>query len=323
VELIVRVLACLAEGLGIRATARVFEVAPNTVLQWVGEAVDQLQAFAHYFLGAVHVRQLQVDELYAVLSAMKTGDLSEDEAIRRLSQSPHWVWTAMDPETKLLLAIDVGPRPLAMAQRVLQQVARCLAPDCVPLFLSDGFKDYLPAILTHFGCWVHPERHQAKGPAPKPRWMPRPELLYAQVIKTLRRRRLVRVTHRVVFGTREAVEQILATCGWQLQTAFVERLNLTIRQHVAAIGRRVTTVCKGEEGLRQQVVLFQLYYNFVLLHASVRQALAAPVPTNGGGSAKRWRPCTPAMAAGLTDHVWNLREILMFRVPPWPQTQTV
>ena len=143
VELIVRVLACLAEGLGIRATARVFEVDPNTVLQWLGEAVDQLQAFAHYFLCEIHVRQLQVDELYAVLRAMKAGDLSEDEAIRRLSQSPHWVWTAMDPETKLLLVIDVGTRTLAMAQRVLHQVARCLAPDCVPLFLSDGFKDYL------------------------------------------------------------------------------------------------------------------------------------------------------------------------------------
>jgi IS1 family transposase len=265
------------------------------------------------------VRQIQVDELYAVLRAMKAGDLSEDEAIRRLSPSPHWVWTAMDPETKLLLAIDVGTRTLAMAQRVLHQVARCLAPDCVPLFLSDGFKDYLPAILTHFGCWIHPERHQAKGPAPKPRWMPRPELLYAQVIKTRRRRRLVRVTHRVVFGTREAVEQVLAACGWQIQTAFVERLNLTIRQHVAAIGRRVNTLCQGEDGLRQQVVLFQTYDNFVLPHASLRQARLQPLRANGKGSATLRRPCTPAMAAGLTDRVWSLQDVLLFRVPPWPQ----
>src|SRR5262245_29244489 len=319
VELIVRVLACVAEGLGIRATARVFEVDPNTVLQWLGAAVDQLQAFAHYFLCEIHVRQIQVDELYAVLRAMKAGDLSEDEAIRRLSQSPHWVWTAMDPETKLLLAIDVGNRTLAMAQRVLHQVARCLAPDCVPLFLSDGFKDYLPAILTHFGCWVHPKRQQAKGPAPHPRWMPRPELLYAQVIKTMRRRQLVRVAHRVVFGTREAVEQVLAACGWQIQTAFVERLNLTIRQHVAAIGRRVNTLCTGEDGLRQQVVLFQTYYNFVLPHASLRQARRQPLRTNGMRSAKLRRPCTPAMASGLTDRVWSLRDVLLFRVPPWPQ----
>jgi len=152
VELIVRVVACLAEGLGIRATARVFEVDPNTVLHWLVEAADHLQAFARYCLCEVHVRQIQVDELYAVLSAMKAGDLSEDEAIRRLSRSPQWLWTAMDPETKLLLAVDVGTRTLVMAQRVLHQVARCLAPDCVPLLLSDGFKDYLPAILTHCGC---------------------------------------------------------------------------------------------------------------------------------------------------------------------------
>ena len=98
------------------------------------------------------------------------------------------------------------------------------------------------------------------------------------------------------------------------------RLNLSPRQRVAAIGRRSATLWKSEEGLRQQRVLFPVQHNFVLPHASVRQALAEPVPTNGGGSAKRWRPCTPAMAAGLTDQVWGLREVLMFRVPPWPQT---
>src|SRR5262249_46485023 len=145
------------------------------------------------------------------------------------------------------------------------------------------------------------------------------ELLYAQVIKTMRRRQLVRVAHRVVFGTREAVEQVLAACGWQIQTAFVERLNLTIRQHVAAIGRRVNTLCTGEDGLRQQVVLFQTYYNFVLPPASLRQARRQPLRTNGKSSATLRRPGTPAMAAGLTDRVWSLRDVLLFRVPPWPQ----
>jgi hypothetical protein len=88
--------------------------------------------------------------------------------------------------------------------------------------------------------------------------MPLPQLLYAQVIKTVRRRRLVRVSHRVVFGTLEAVEQVLAACGWQINTAFIERLNLSIRQHVAAIGRRVTTLCKHEDGVRQQLVAYLL-----------------------------------------------------------------
>src|SRR5216683_2580038 len=116
VDLIVRVIACLAEGLGIRGTARVFEVDPNTVLQWLMEAAEQLRAFSCYFLCDVHVRQLQLDELFALLSAVKDGAVSEAEAIERLERSPQWVWVAMDPERKLLLAIDVGSRTLAMAQ---------------------------------------------------------------------------------------------------------------------------------------------------------------------------------------------------------------
>lgn len=319
VELIVRVLACLAEGLGIRGTARVFEVDPNTVLQWLVAAAEQLRAFSQHFLHDVRVRQVQLDELFALLSAVKEGAVSEADAIERLERAPRWVWVAMDPESKLLLAIEVGNRTLAMAQRVVHQVAQVLAPGCTPLFLTDGFKDYLTALLTHYGQWIQRPRRQDKGPAPKPRWMPLPHLLYVQVVKTLRRRHLVRVSHRVVFGTLAAVEQVLAACGWQIQTAFVERLNLDIRQRVAAVGRRVTTLCKGEDGMRQQLVLFHAYHNFCLPHASLRVPLVAPVPTNGTGSAKRWQPRTPAMAAGLTDHVWTLREVLLFRVPPWPQ----
>jgi hypothetical protein len=226
---------------------------------------------------------------------------------------------AVDPESKLLLALDVGERTLAMAQRVVHHVAQVLAPDCAPLFLTDGFRAYLTALLTHYGQWVQPPRRQVQGPAPKPRWMPLPQLLYAQVIKTIRRRRLVRVSHRVVFGTLEAVEHVLAACGWQIQTAFIERVNLSIRQHVAAVGRRVATLCKGEDGLRQQLALYHAYHNFCLPHASLRIPFVLPEPTNGTGSAKRWQPQTPAMAAGLTDHVWSVREMLLFRVPPWPQ----
>jgi len=297
----------------------VFEVDPNTVLAWLVEAADQLQAFSRYFLCDVHVRQLQLDELYAVLSALKDGEISETEALTRLSRSPHWVWAAIDPVTKLLLTLDVGDRTLAMAQRVVHQVVQVLAPGCVPLFLTDGFTEYTTALLTHYGQWVQPVRRRAQSPVPKPRWMPLPGLLYAQVVKTVRRRRLVDVQHRVIFGTLGAVQQVLAAHGWQINTAFIERINLTIRQHVAAVGRRVTTLCKGADGLHQQLTLYHVYYNFCLPHASLRLPLPQPEPTHGTGSAKRWQPRTPAMAAGLTDHVWTLREVLLFRVPPWPQ----
>src|SRR5205823_6275378 len=148
--------------------------------------------------------------LYVVLRALKAGEIGEDEAIQRLGRLPSWVWTAMDPTSKLLLVIEVGTRTLEMAQRIVHQVAKVFAPGCVPLCLTDGFKAYATAILAHLGHWMHPERRQIKGPLPKPRWMPLPELLYAQVVKSYRRRRLVDVKHRVVFGTRLAIEQVLA-----------------------------------------------------------------------------------------------------------------
>src|SRR3989449_189413 len=287
VDLIVRVIACLAEGLGIRGTARVFEVDPNTVLQWLVEAAEQLQAFSQHFLHDVRVRQVQLDELFALLSAVKAGTVSAAEALERLERTPQWVWVAMDPESKLVLAIEVGERTLALAQRVVHQVVQVLAPGCTPLFLTDGFRAYMTALLTHYGHWMQPPRRQATGPLPKPRWMPLPQLLYAQVVKTVRRRRLVRVRHRIVFGTREAIQQVLAACGWQINTAFVERVNLTIRQHVAAVGRRGSTLCKGEDGVRQQLALYHMYSNFCLPHTSLRQPLPLPEPTNGTGSAQR------------------------------------
>jgi hypothetical protein len=85
----------------------------------------------------------------------------------------------------------------------------------------------------------------------------------------------------------------------------------------------VNTRCQGKAGLLDQLVLFQAYHNFVLPHASLRRPLLIPEPTHGRGSARVWSPCTPAMAAGLTDHVWSLKEGLLYRVPPWPQSQTV
>jgi hypothetical protein len=162
----------LVEGLGIRAVARVFEVDPNTVLQWLVAAADHLQAFSQYFLHDVRVTQVQLDELFALLRAVKAGQVSEAEAIERLSRSPQWIWVAMDPVTKLLLTIDVGERTLAMAQRVIHQVVQVVAPDCVPLCLTDGFQEYMSALLTHYGRWVQPSRRRAQGAVPKPRWMP-------------------------------------------------------------------------------------------------------------------------------------------------------
>jgi hypothetical protein len=167
----------LAEGLGLRAVARVFEVDLNTVLPWLVEVAEHAAAFSRYFLHDGRVTQVQRDELVALLSAVKAGEVSEAAAITRFSRSPHWGWAAIDPVTTLLLPIDVGDRPVAMAQRVVHQVVQVLAPGCVPLCLTAGFTEYTTALLTHYGQWVQPARQRAQGPGPQPRWMPRPGLL--------------------------------------------------------------------------------------------------------------------------------------------------
>lgn len=316
----VRVVTAVAEGLGIRAAARVFEVDPNTVLTWLVEVASHLAAFSQYRLHDVQVCQIQLDELCAWLTEETASQGSDAETTEHFLRSPNWIWVAIDPESKLLLALDLGHRTLAMAQRLVHHVMQLLAPGCVPLFLTDGFKEYATALLTHFGHWVQPSRRQAKGPAPKLRWMPRPELLYAQIVKQYRCRRLVRMRQRLVFGTLAQVMRVLAPRGWQINTAFIERINLTIRHHVAAVGRRVMTLCKREAGLRHQLHLYHTYYNFCLPHVSLRVPMAHPQPTRGSGSAKQWQPCTPAMAARLTDHVWTVHEALLYRVPPWPQS---
>ena len=168
------------------------------------------------------------------------------------------MWTALDPESQRLLGIDVGPRTLAMAQRVVPQLVQVVAPGCGPLFLTDGLKDDATALLRHVGFWMQPARRPETGPRPNPRWMALPRLLYAQVVQSYRRRRIVGVTHRVGCGTLEQVKAVLAACAWQSNTAFVERRHLDIRQRVAAGGRRGNTLGKGEDGLQHPLVLFQV-----------------------------------------------------------------
>jgi hypothetical protein len=118
---------------------------------------------------------VQLDELFALLSAVKAGAVSEAEAGERLERSPQWVWVARAPESQSGLVIAIGERTLALAQRVVPQVAQVLAPDCIPVFVTDGFRAYLTAWLAYSGPWVQPVRRQDKGPSPKPRWMPLPQ----------------------------------------------------------------------------------------------------------------------------------------------------
>ena len=218
VPMLLLVLAALVEGMGIRAAGRVFGLDPNTVESWLVLAAKQLMVFAAHVMVDLELEQVQLDEIFASLAHLLESGIKFGE----LSESSSWLWTAMDPVSKLLLVMVVGDHSLAVAQAVVHQVKRRLAAHCLPLFLTDGLAHYKTALLTHFGRWVLPS-----GASVKPRWFPMPGLVYAQVIKTVSGGRLVRVKQRLVFGCLEQVRARLDRWGWKINTAFVERLNLT------------------------------------------------------------------------------------------------
>lgn len=318
-ETIWQALKALAEGLDIRATARVFDVDPNTIETWLKQAAEHMEAVSAYFIHDLELTQVQVDELWALL-----GRRDSDEEGGAKQRGKRWVWAGMDPESKLMLGYVIGDRSLACAQLLIHIIVALLAPGCIPVFFSDGWSAYGTALLTHFGHWVETPRRHKRGAAPKPRWLPLPELQYAQVVKKREKGRVVSVSHTVIYGSWEAIKSILgSSVGKVINTAFIERLNLTLRQHTPALGRKTMGLAKGKPGLSRQLTLAQAYYNFCLPHLGLRIPLPAPIPTKGCGSPQVWQYRTPAMAAGITNHICPLEELLLFRHPPRQQPVAV
>jgi hypothetical protein len=120
-----------------------------------------------------------------------------------------------------------------------------------------------------------------------------------------------------VFGQPAVVEQRLkqSPVSHAINTSFVERDNLTLRQSNRRLTRKTNGFSKQMSGLEKQLWVSLAYYHFVLPHQSLRVLLPTPIPTRGSGSEKRWQAVTPAIAAGLTDHIWSTSELLTYRVP--------
>lgn len=312
-ETVYRALACLAEGLGIRATARVFGVKPEDVLRWLRRAGQHTEQVSAYLMRHLRVEQVQLDELWTFVRK-KEKTLSAWEALHT-EWGDTWIWTALDPVNKLVLAFLVGEHTETEAVGIVGRVKAVLAEGCLPLFTSDQLPHYIQALLQVWGRWVQPARHGTRGRFPHPRLEPPDTLQYATVHKERQGGRVVSVTTQVVFGRAEAVLARLKALGLrQINTSFVERMNLTLRHLVSRLKRRGLNSSKKREYLMWHLQWAIGYYHFVRPHRGLRRRLAEPVPTRG--TPKKWEPRTPAMAAGLTDHLWTLEELLMFHAPP-------
>src|SRR5215472_10137224 len=175
------VLSALAEGLDLSATERVFGFRHATITRWLTRAGKHAELFHEHSFRNLHLPHLQLDELRTRL---------------RTSTQVLWLWLAIDPSTKILPVLSLGPRTQHMAHLVLHSLRQSLTPGCVPLFTSDGLNLYFYAITAHFGQWLQVVRRGRKVS----QWQVAAKLIYGQVKKSYRRRKLVRVTHVMRFG---------------------------------------------------------------------------------------------------------------------------
>ena len=309
-------LRALAEGNSLRATARIVEVDKERVRGWLDRAARQCRAVMLYLWRDLPATECQLDELWSFVHTKQDNLPGAQHYLD--SYGDTWVWLAFAPVWRLVLGFVVGKRDQASANRLLGPVAQVTDARLLPLFTSDQWAAYPQALLTTYGEWYRPPRRGTRGAHPKPRLRPRADLLYAQVIKQRRQGRVIAVRTQVVFGAPAVVTARLAQSpvSKTINTSFVERDNLTQRQQNRRLTRRTNGFSKDIAWLEKQWWLSLAYYHLILPHARLRTPLSAPEPTLGTGSPRRWRPLTPAMAAGITDHLWTVRELLSYRVSP-------
>jgi len=197
-----------------------------------------------------------------------------------------------------------------MAHLLIHTLRRLLAPGCLPLFTSDGLNLYFYALTAHFGHWLKAGRRGRQ-------WQVAAGLIYGQVKKCYWRRKLVRVTHVMRLGTQIALQATLQELGLsgRLNTAFIERVNLTVRHGVSALARRTWATAQQTPHLLAHLEWWRAYYHFVRPHHSLRVALAQPQARVGNRLAQRYRQRTPAMAAGRATRRWTARELLSCPLP--------
>jgi IS1 family transposase len=287
--------------LDIAAAERVFGHRHATITTWLTRAGEHSTTLHDRWFRRLHLPHLQLDELRT-----------------RLRSRAHilWLWVALDPLTKLIPVLHLGARTQQAAHTLVHELASRLAPGCLPVFSSDGLNLYFYALTAHFGQWATMVGRRAH------RWQVVPGLIYGQVKKRYRRRKVVRVTQVMRCGMIEDLGLALKTLGLsgRLNTAFVERVNLTIRQGVAALARRTWATAQAAPSLVAHLEWWRGYYHFVRPHASLRVPLVQPIERGGRRMPRRYRQRTPAMAAGLTSRRWTVRELLLVPLPPAPMS---
>ena len=290
VDLIVIVVTLLTYGCPVQAIVHAYDLDERTVADWRDRAGAHCQQVHQQIIeqGQLDLRHVQADEIRVKGCKMIA-----------------WMGLAMMVSTRLWLAGAVQhSRDRGLADRLMSQVRRCAASLHPLLVLTDGWSAYPGSICRAFREKI--KRTPGVGRACLQIW---PELHIGTVIKHTKKKRVVEITRRMAYGVLEQAEKLLQCSqgGTVLNTAFIERLNGTFRERLASLTRKSRHAARRLRALETSMYLIGCSYNFCFAHHELSK------PSHVGS------PCTPAMAAGLSDHVWSIWELLTYRIapPPW------
>jgi transposase-like protein len=281
------VVTLLAHGCPLPAVVAAFALDERTVASWQAKAGEHCQSVHRHYLETrkLDLGHVQADELYA-----------------RRQGGRSWMAMALAVPSRLWLGGVVSPiRNMDLIQELVDMVRLAWRPGTTLLICVDGLSSYVGAFWVAFREKVYTgKRGRPPYRLPEGVWL-------AQVVKSYSGRRLSDVARRVVWGSLEQVmAQLTATAtGRQINTSYVERLNATFRSMLAGLTRRGRRQVKDEGVLTKGMYLVGCVYNFCSEHRSLRLRQER---------GKKWRQRTPAMAAGWTDRVWSIRELLTCRV---------
>ena len=280
-ETVTLVVTLLAHGCPPQAIVAAFGFDERTVARWMARGGVQGQAVQEHL----------------VEQPRDLGQVQADELRIKKQGGSGWMAMAMMVRTRLWLAGAVSPhRDMKLMRQLIERVRRCAAH--LPLLVcTDGFVAYVRAIRETFR---DPQHTGAQG---RPRLRPWRNVGIAQVVKRYAQRRVVAVERRIVEGTPARVETLRRRSQGDgvINTAYIERLNATFRERLAPLARRCRALARHTLTLQHGMYLIGTVYNFCTPHESLCVV---------GGKQ------TPAMAAGITDHCWTIRELLSFHVPP-------
>ena len=280
------VVTALGEGVDQAAAARIFGHHPTTIARWLRRAGQLNRPLHDRFFKNLLANYVQLDELKT-----KTRHMGEV-----------WLWVALDVQTKVMIALNIGPRNQEQAHILLHEVKQRLAEDNIPVFSSDGLRMYFYAITAHYGFWIPPLPGKRAW-----QWMVDERVLFAQLQKVKSGYRLKYLRTFIRLGTRLAYRETLQTLGFTgtVETAYVERINLTLRELIAPLSRRTWSLANDENALGLHVGWGRVYYHFARTHHSLRLKDALG----------RYRQRTPAMAAKVVPRKLSVADLLLMPLP--------